>query len=421
VSGGESGLRVAVIGAGIVGSSCALFLQRDGHDVTLIDPVPPGAGTSSGNAGIISVSSILPIATPGILRRVPALLRDPTSPLAIRWRYLPALLPWLARFALASRPARFAALTDALATLIREADRAHDLVIQQCGLAGLVRSGGWLTLARSPERLLDATASQRQAFDRYDIDYELLLDAAEVRALEPALAPDLTAGLLIPGNRAVRSPRGYVEGIARTVTERGGRWLQARALRFVHDGDRVTAVVTDRGEVPADAVVLAAGAFSKGLAASAGARVPLEAERGYHVVLPHPEPTLSRPVYSVEGGFVLAPMEDGVRLTGGVELASPTAPPDFRRVRRLVEKARAMLPGLDGRTLSEWQGCRPSLPDSLPVLGRAPGRSNLFLAFGHQHVGLTLGPVTGRIVADLVAGREPGIDLGPYAAGRRFF
>jgi D-amino-acid dehydrogenase len=392
---GEAGLRVAIIGAGIVGASCALFLQRDGHHVTLIDPLPPGAGTSSGNAGIISVGSILPIATPGILRRVPALLRDPTSPLAIRWRHLPTLLPWLARFALASRPARFAALTDALATLIREADRAHDLVIQQCGLADLVRSGGWLTLARSRERLLDATAAQRQAFDRYGIGYELL-DAAEVRALEPALAPDLTAGLLIPGNRAVRSPRGYVEGIARTVTERGGRWLQARADRFTHEGDRLTAVVTDRGEIPADAVVLAAGAFSKRLAASAGVRVPLEAERGYHVVLPHPEPTLSRPIYSVEGGFVLAPMVDGVRLTGGVELASPTAPPDYRRVRRLVAKAREMLPGLEERTLSEWQGCRPSLPDSLPVLGRAPGRANLFLAFGHQHVGLTLGPVTGR-------------------------
>lgn len=421
MSGEGGGLRVAVVGAGVVGASCALFLQRDGHDVTLIDPLPPGHGTSSGNAGIISLGSVLPIATPGILRGVPALLRDPTGPLQIRWRYLPRLLPWLARFALASRPARAEAATDALASLMREADRAHDLVIQQCGLADLVRSGGWLKVARSRERLLADTALGRQALDRHGIGYELLLEPSDVHDLEPALAPDLVAGMLMPRNRAVRSPRRYVEGIARTVTERGGRWLQARARRFVHQGCRVTAVDTDRGEVPADAVVLAAGVLSRDLAASAGVRVPLEAERGYHVVLPHPEPTLSRPVYSVEGGFVLAPMEDGVRLTGGVELASPTAPPDFRRVRRLVEKARAMVPGLEPRTLSEWQGCRPSLPDSLPVLGRAPGRANLFLAFGHQHVGLTLGPVTGRIVADLVAGREAGVDLGPFGAGRRFF
>jgi D-amino-acid dehydrogenase len=421
LSGDGGGLRVAVIGAGIVGSCCALFLQRDGHDVTLIDPLPPGAGTSSGNAGIISLGSVVPVATPGILRRAPALLRDPDGPLAIRWRHLPRLLPWLARFALASRPGRAEALSEALAALVRRAGRAHDVVIQQCALADLVRHGGWLKVARSEAGLLEATAFDRRMLDRAGAPYELL-GPAEVRALEPALSPDLAAGLLLPENRAVRHPQRYVEGIARTVVERGGRWLRARARRFAFEGGRVAAVVTDSaGEVPADAVVLAAGAFSRHLAARAGVRVPLDAERGYHLMLPHPEPTLSRPVYPVEDGFVLAPMEHGLRLTGGVELASPDAPPDYRRVRRLARRAAAVLPGLEPRVLSEWQGCRPSLPDSLPVLGEAPRWRNLFLAFGHQHVGLTLGPLTGMIVADLVAGRDPGIDLAPYGAGRRFF
>jgi D-amino-acid dehydrogenase len=407
-----------VIGAGIVGTSCALFLQRDGWEVTLVDPLPPGAGTSSGNAGIISLGSVTPVATPGILREVPGLLLDRDGPLSLRWRYLPQLLPWLARFALASRRAE--ALADDLATLLARADQAHDLVIQQCGLADLVRPGGWLKVARSEAALLEGTAFARRMMDRAGIGYDILA-APAVRRLEPALAPDLVAGLLLPRNRAVRHPQRYVEGIARTVIERGGRWLQASVQRLAFAGERVAAVVTDKGEVPADLVVLAAGAFSKELAAQAGLRLPLEAERGYHVMLPHPEPTLSRPVYSVEHAFLLAPMEHGIRLTGGVELASPTAPPDYRRIRRLARRATDLVPGLDPRVLSEWQGNRPSLPDSLPVLGRAPGRANLLLAFGHQHIGLTLGPLTGRIVADLAAGRDPGLDLAPYRPDRRFW
>ncbi len=407
-----------VIGAGIVGTSCALFLQRDGWDVTLVDPLPPGAGTSSGNAGIISLGSVTPVATPGILREVPGLLLDRDGPLSLRWRYLPQLLPWLARFALASRRAE--ALVDDLATLLARADQAHDLVIQQCGLADLVRPGGWLKVARSEAALLEGTAFARRMMDRAGIGYEIL-DAPAVRRLEPALAPDLVAGLLLPRNRAVRHPQRYVEGIACTVIERAGRWLQARVRRLAFAGKRVAAVVTDKGEVPADLVVLAAGAFSKELAAQAGLRLPLEAERGYHVMLPHPEPTLSRPVYSVEHAFLLAPMEHGIRLTGGVELASPTAPPDYRRIRRLARRVTDLIPGLDPRILSEWQGSRPSLPDSLPVLGWAPGHPNLLLAFGHQHIGLTLGPLTGRMVADLAAGRDPGLDLAPYRPDRRFW
>lgn len=410
-------MRIAIIGAGIVGCSCALFLQRDGHDVTLVDPLPPGAGTSSGNAGVISLGSVVPIAAPGILARVPGYLRDPTGPLAIRWRYLPRLLPWLIRFALASRPSRALAVTDALAALLARAGQAHDIVIQQCGLADLVRTGGWLKVARSEASLLAHTAYDRRMLDRAGVEYRLL-DEAEVHTLEPALSPELTAGLHLPRNRAVRHPQRYVEGIARTVQERGGTWLQAHARRFVLDGSRIAAVVTTAGELEADAVVLAAGAFSRTLAAWAGIRVPLDTERGYHVMLSHPEPTLSRPVYPVEDAFVLAPMEHGLRLTGGVELASTSARPDFRRIRRLAQKATAILPGLDPTVRSEWQGYRPTLPDSLPVLGRAASRPNLFLAFGHQHIGLTLGPVTGRIVADLVAGRDPGMDLAAYAAER---
>lgn len=415
-----AGQRIAVIGAGIVGTSCAFFLQRDGHRVTLLDPREPGTGTSFGNAGIISLGSVAPVVGPGLVRKVPAMLLDRTSPLALRWAYLPRLLPWLVRLALNARPARVAAIARAIAELTARCDRAHDLVIQECGLGELVRSGGWLKVARSKATLLAASEADRRLWDRFGRRYELL-DAAAVHELEPALAADLVAGLLLPENRYLLDPCRYVQGIARAFLERGGVYLRTAAEGFAFAGARIAAVGTRGGLLPVDGVVLAAGAFSKRLAGVGGVSVPLDAERGYHLVLPHPAATLRRPVYSFEHGFVMAPMAAGIRITGGVELASPWAAPDYRRIRRLVPLAQRLLPGLSGEVLAEWQGCRPTLVDSLPVIGPSPTTPNLWLAFGHQHIGLTLGPLTGRIVADLVAGRDPGFDLSPYAPGRDYW
>ncbi|MDX6749482.1 FAD-dependent oxidoreductase [Geminicoccaceae bacterium 1502E] len=417
--GAGQGRHVVVVGAGIVGASCALFLQRDGNQVTLVDPREPGGGTSLGNAGIISLGSVSPVGTRAMLARVPSMLLDRNSPLSVRWRHLPELLPWLARLVLASRPERVEELSRALAALLDRADQAHDILIQQCGLANLVRSGGWLKIACSPEKLEASTAGERAMLERHGRAFEML-DAAQVRDLEPALSPEVAGGLLLPHNRAVRHPQRYVAGIVATFLERGGRHVRAPARELLIEEGRLAGVASEAGTLPADAVVIAAGAFSRKLAGHAGLRVPLEAERGYHLMLPHPAETLRRPVYSIDDGFVLAPMEHGIRLTGGVELASLEAPPDFRRVRRLVPRAQRLLPQLSAEIRSEWQGHRPSLPDSLPVIGRAPGHDNLFLAFGHQHIGLTLGPVTGQLVADLVAGREPPVDLAPYRADRRF-
>jgi D-amino-acid dehydrogenase len=412
--------RVAVIGAGIVGTSTALWLQADGHAVTLIDPLEPGAGASSGNAGVISLASCMPIATRAVLRRLPAMLRDPVGPLGLRWAYLPRLLPWLVRVALATRPAKAVATTAALASLLAEADRAHDVLIQRCGAGDMVRRVGWLKVASSREKLDAATRLDRKAYARHGIEHRLLAEG-EPLELEPALRPDFRFGLLLPQNRAVCNPQRYIARLAATFLAEGGRHVRAPATGLRGQDGGIAAVETAAGPVVADEVVIAAGAFSKRLARLAGARVPLDAERGYHVMLPHPARTLTRPVYLVDHAFLLAPMEHGIRLTGGVELASPTAAPDFSRIRRLVPLACRALPGLDGTILSEWQGCRPSLPDSLPVIGRAPGRRNVWLAFGHQHIGLTLGPLTGRLIADLIAGRTPPIDLAPFRPERRFW
>lgn len=411
--------RIAVVGAGIVGCSCALFLQRDGHDVVLIDPRDPGSGTSKGNAGIVSRGSVMPLATIETLRDVPGMLRDPMGALTIRWRHLPGLLPWLARFVLASRRRTVESSTEALAALLAQASQSHDIVIQQAGLGDLVQSGGWLKVAYDRPRLERYMEPLRRRYDRFGIAYHML-DREACLDLEPALNPAIAGGALIADCRAVRHPQNYTAGIARAVMERGGQHLCQSVRGIERQDGMVEAVITEAGRQPVDGLVLAAGAFSGPLARMGGASVPLIAERGYHLMLPHPAVTLNNPVYTVEGSFVVAPMTHGLRLTGGVELASNEARPDYDRIRRLLAPARTLIPGLGATIEDAWQGHRPSLPDSLPVIDKAPGLRNFWYAFGHQHIGLTLGPLTGRLVADLVAGRQPSMDLTPFRARRAF-
>jgi D-amino-acid dehydrogenase len=415
-----AGQRVAVVGAGIVGVAAGLFLQEDGHEVTLVDPGEPGSGTSSGNAGIISVSSIMPIVTADILTKLPAMLADPVAPLQLRWRDLPGLTPWLLRAALATRRGSVERAMAAIHGLTSRALAAHEVLIQRAGAGELFTSNAGLKVGLDRARLEKGTAAERAALDRFGVPYEVL-GRDEVLDLEPALSSEVKGALWLTANREIRQPRAYVERLAALFMERGGvhRRDVARGLAMA-DG-RVSGLLTTEGTIAADSVVIAAGAFAGRLAAAAGHRLPLQAERGYHLMLPTLASPLHRPVYCMDPGFVLAPMAHGLRLTSGVELASLEAPPDFSIPRRLLPLARRYLPGLDERVLSEWQGFRPSLPDSLPVIGRAKRHANVYLAFGHQHVGLTLGPVTGRIIADLVAGRDPGLDLTPYRPDRPFW
>lgn len=412
------GRTIAVIGGGIVGLSCALFLQDEGHRVTLVDPREPGEGTSFGNAGVLSASSVLPIATPGTLRKVPAMLFDKTSALSLRWSYMPRMLPWLARFLLASRWSRVERHSQSIRALVDHAPAAHDIMIQRAGAGDLVKAGGWLKLARSAEGFERATGLERQFLRRYGVPFEVY-EGDVIREIEPCVGDEVTHALHLTANRRVTSPVEYSRRIARAFLERGGRHLKMPVLGLDLLGG-AHGIVVEGERRPFDTIVIAAGAFSGNLAADAGHRVPLDTERGYHVTLPMPEKAPEYTLQALEPGFVLAPMLDGLRLTSGVELAGIHAPPDFRRVRRLVPLARRYIRGAREEVLSEWQGHRPSLPDGLPVIGRARAHPNVIFAFGHQHIGLTLGPLTGRIVADLVAGRTPEIDLSPYAADRSF-
>ena len=407
--------HVTVIGAGIVGTCAALYLQRDGHQVTLVDRSGPGAGASYGNAGGIVLSACYPLAMPGVLGRVPGMLLDPLGPLVIRWRYLPRLAPWLRDLIRASRPDRVEAISRALTDLLTHAGTAWREVTRVAEADSLLRPAGWLKVYNT-DAGFEATRPERDLMSRRGRPFEVLT-ADELRQLEPALAPIFQHGVHQHEGMFVTDPGRMVAALAARVAADGGEITTAE-IRDIDVSDPRPRVLTDRGEHETDAVVLAAGAWSRDLARRLGARVHLDTERGYHLMLPTADPGLRRPTLWGEHAFVLSPMDEGVRLTSGVEFAGLKAPPDFSRIRGLLPLAAQMLPSLKPEERDAWLGFRPSTPDSLPVIGRSPRHSGVAMGYGHGHLGMTLGPVTGRLLADLVAGREPGVDLTPFRPDR---
>jgi len=417
---GAEGKRVGVIGAGMVGVCVASWLQRDGHSVFLIEPGHPGEGASFGNAGCFNGSSVTPMAMPGIMRQVPRWLADPLGPLSLRWTYLPRLLPYLIRFCRAGTAQQVHAQARALRPLVGPTLDMLRPLVKAAGAEDLVHQRGHLYAYRSPESLAkDALAWELRRENGVVVD---AFDADELRQLEPALSREYRQGLLVRENGHTSNPLGLVQRLLEQVLRSGGELVQARAVGFRHDGSRLAAIRTDRGEFPAAAAVICAGAHSKPLAAALGDRIPLETERGYHLMIRDPESMPSIPTADADGKFVATPMASGLRLAGTVELAGLDAAPDWRRARMLLQQGRRMLPGLAGshpeERLSLWMGHRPSLPDSLPVLGPAPASPDVIYAFGHGHVGMTAAPMTGRIVADLLSGRAPAIDIAPFAPER---
>jgi D-amino-acid dehydrogenase len=411
--------NIAVIGAGMVGASCAHFLQRDGHKVTLFDPNEPGSGASFGNAGMISQSSVMPSSTPGLIKRVPKMLMDPQSPLVLRWQYVPRLLPWLAGFLANSARHRVERNCMAMGTLFHHVMDAYDIVIRETGCGDLIQATGSLKLYET-EASFAASAFQQEMMDRAGCKYEVL-SADEIRQLEPNLAPIFTRAIFVPDSRNILNPGRLTETVAGAVLANGGT-LQRERVKTVEFGPGEKPVlVTDVGRHPFDKVVLAAGVRSGRLAKQLGARLVLDAERGYHVMLPAPERSINRYLQFAERNLSLSPKEGGLRTTSIVELASPDAPPDYTRMRRLLRHIPEVLPGAVPEEKSIWMGCRPSTPDNLPVIARAPRSDSVYFAFGHSHLGMTMGPVTGRIIADLVAERDPGLDMAPYGPVRPLF
>jgi D-amino-acid dehydrogenase len=409
--------HVGVVGAGIVGICTALYLQRDGRRVTVIDRGPPGEGTSKGNAAIIAGASCEPVAMPGILWRVPKMLMDPLGPLAIRWRYMPKLAPWLIKFVAASAPSRVERISVALHALSKESIPAFKTLMREAGLLDMLQEKGWLSIYRTDASFASARHELELA-RRRGVKFDIL-GQHELHRLEPSLAPDFTHGVFYPEHAHTVNNFRLVQELARHFVSRGGTILQEAVQGFAMGPNGPRAIETDKGSHAVDAVVIATGAWSKPFTRMLGHRVPLDTERGYHVMLPNPAVMPRLPIHIGDYGFVATPLEHGLRFAGTVELGGLDLPPNYDRAQVLLERGRTVFPGLKEEGKTEWMGFRPSVPDSVPVIsgGRFP---NAFFAFGHGHLGLTYGAVTGRLIADLVAGRETGLDMAPYRVDRRW-
>ena len=408
--------NVTVIGAGIVGLSAALYLQREGRSVTLIDRGPPGEGASYGNAGVFAAGSVTPLGMPGMVWKVPGMLMDPLGPLRIRPAYLLQIMPWLVGLLRHSTPARIEAISTALATIVRPALAAYEPLFEEAGAGDLVGRNGSLFLY---ETEADFRHGQFAIELRRRRGIELqVLAPEEVRQMIPAIRPDIGGAVFVPGSAHCLNPLGLSQAFARHFDARGGRLLQERVDGFEIGPDGPRQVRTEAGSHEVGDVVIAAGAFSRDLARQLGSDVPLDTERGYHVMLPNPGLELRLPMLCASGGFAATPMQHGLRFAGTVEFGGLDAPPNYARADAILQRAKKLLPGLQDEGVERWMGFRPSIPDSLPVIGRSPRFQNVYLAFGHGHLGLTLGAVTGRLIADLVAGREPDVDVAPFRIDR---
>jgi D-amino-acid dehydrogenase len=410
-------LRVAVVGAGIVGLSTAIYLRRAEVEVTLYDRAAPGRETSIWNAGVLATSSLIPLANPGIFRRLPRLLLNRTPGVRVDWRAARSVLPWGLRFLAASRKAHSERSVAALHALISRSRLCHADLLGQAGAADLLREEGWLFLYRSPDAFA-ASAAARPVYERYGIRHEIL-SADALRDFEPGLTGRFAGAVQFPGSAFVTDPRHAMDAYARLLRGLGARTQESDVRRVEPVDEGRWRVQTNRGaEGPFDHVVLAAGAWTNWLLQPFGS-LPLIVERGYlrRYALAGAA-ALRRPVYDVENGYVLSPRPEGVQLSSGTEITTLDRPPRPEMFFDAERRARSALPLGAPLDPEPAVGNRPSLPDGLPAIGPLAGRPGLWVAAGHQHVGFSTGPASGELIRDLILSRTPMIHAKPFSAAR---
>jgi D-amino-acid dehydrogenase len=411
--------QTTVIGAGIVGMSAAAFLQRAGHDVTVIDRLGPGEGCSFGNAGGIAFGEIIPTIHPGMLRKIPGWLMDPLGPLTIRWRHLPRALPWFLAAARNTAPKRLAAITAARAALGLRAVADFEILLKGAGRHDLMVYRETLRLF-DDERQFVAEAEERAIKEQHGFRC-MTYSGDEAREMEPAIGWNVARAASHGGWYFVTNPEGIVKAIAENFVRSGGKILRDDVQVLNHDGARVQSVTLASGRSQAVGnLVVCGGAYSHLLARQLGEQVPLEAERGYHIVLPNPGVTLSRSITYARTPGVATPMAMGLRLAGTDEFAGLEAPPNYARADALYHLFKRILPNLrpPDEAATRWMGRRPGTPDSLPMIGRSIAMSNVVYGFGHGHMGLTWGPTTGRLIAEIMSGAQSNMDLSPFRVDR---
>ncbi|MEP9399715.1 FAD-dependent oxidoreductase [Mesorhizobium sp. KR2-14] len=412
----EAAPDIAIIGAGIVGIAAAAHLAEAGLAVTVFDRSGVCEETSSGNAAAFAFSDVLPLAHKGMIAQVPKWLADPLGLLAIPPAYFPQLLPWLYRFWRAGAAANYESALAAQAGLMKFAEAAWAGLMARSGTRDMLREDGSLELYES-EAEFQASLPGWAARDRFGIEYQHVAKD-ELPGLQAGLSPRFVRGTFVPGWKTVADPKLLGKAIWRYAEQCGAKFVQGDVALARRANDRIAIQLKQGRTFLARKVVIAAGAWSHLLAQQFGDRIPLETERGYNTTLPVGAFDVRRQLIFSRHSFVITPLSTGLRIGGAVELGGLKRPPNFARSQAMLQKAQDFLPGLDAANGREWMGYRPSLPDSLPVIGRARGRDNVFYAFGHGHLGLTQSAATGALIRDLVLGHAPAIDLSPFSAQR---
>ncbi|WP_150525160.1 NAD(P)/FAD-dependent oxidoreductase [Roseibium sediminis] len=407
---------LAIVGAGIIGVSTAIWMQREGYDVILIDKAGPGEGASHGNGGVLASCSMVPVTVPGLLRKAPRMLFSPDQPLFLKWGYLPKLLPWLVRYLSHANETDVKRIAQAVSQIVGDSLAEHQALAAGTGAEHFIVPADYLFLYR------DRAHFEEDAFGwsvRASCGFEWEeLEGTALAAYDDAYSSEIGFAARLKDHGRITDPGAYVKALAAYAQANGAEIIKAevRGINTLDDG--TVLVETDDKPIAADDVLIATGAWSKPLADQLGLDVPLESERGYHLELWEPNFMPRSPVMVASGKFVITPMEGRIRLAGVVEFGGLNASPTKEPFELLRRNLRAAMPGLTWKREVEWMGHRPAPADSIPVIGRAPGRKGIWMGFGHHHIGLTGGAKTGRLLAQMISDKITNLDLSPYSAVR---
>ncbi|WGI22884.1 FAD-binding oxidoreductase [Amylibacter sp. IMCC11727] len=406
---------IVVIGAGMVGVSTAIWLQRAGQRVILMDRGKPGMGASYGNAGLIAQWAVVPVNTPSLWKDTPKYLINPNSPLFLKWTHLPKMLPWIAKFMSNANAADAQRMVDNLIPILTDAVDQHKSLVRDTPLEH------WITNSKFSYAYPTHADFKHDAYSwdmkRHAGFTPTVLTGKDVQDAEPILGPATGCLAVLEGQGHITNPAQYITEVVAHFTAQGGEFLEAEVQDFTKSNGRITQIETAIGPIECTHAVITAGIWSKDLMRKLGLSIPLETERGYHVIYKNPSQMPDDPMMIAKGKFAVNPMDMGLRCAGTVELGDHHAGPSKQPIKLLKRYAAEVFPALEYSETEEWMGFRPSTPNSTPLIGEI-GDTGIFTGFGHQHVGLTAGPKTGRILAQMITGDAPNIDLTPYAPAR---
>lgn len=405
-----------VIGAGIIGTALAHDLQKRGRQVVLLDCDNPGKGASFGNMASIAVTEFMPASRPSVWRQIPGWMLDPEGPVRVRPGYMPRLVPWFLRFIAASRPSKLRELEAQGAALCSRALGDTLDLLRETGLSDQISEEGCLSLY-ADEAEFTADRDHIEILERFGCPHEVIGRQA-IRALEPELSDKIGMAVRFPQNRSMTDPYRLVLALAERFSALGGRVETGEAVGFTRSDSIREVVLRDGRRLPADEVVICTGAFSGRLAKDLGEPIPLETERGYHTQIMAPGISMKHSIIWPAKAFMVTPTAGGIRVGGTVEMAGLDAPPDYRRAKVTVKRAREALPNLRCEDYTEWMGHRPALPDTVPILSASAKTKGLFYATGHGHLGLTYAATTARLMGELITGAKPSVELHPYRVNR---